>query len=609
MVSDVNLNSALQNSSASQARGTSEGVRASTLKNAAMAAKAQAYGENMAASGGAQAAIEKALEEASLPKSERNIDVVRQMLQNQMSIDRDSLRRVVTQTNVFREADVSTLILMNKNGMPVNHFTAAQFQAYLNNEQQLTGQIGEALDVLLETLEQGNEGNTAELNMTVLDILTEGAQTVPAGEQTGVAEQSAVIAGEMTELNTAGTEAQAVAENTAVESEMTMLNTAETAANAETVNGMLNSEGQDGQLQGSNLSGLAQGVAATGLSGSAVTAEAAVVNSINAGAAERVFATTDDINTEVDGTGTDVFNGFGSDTSNLGGSGINSGETGSDVLGSGLGSQNSQMYNPNDTFMLSNVFTAEEMARFETMLGKTFENAENIGDSSITETLQQLRETILQASPEQLDEIFKSPEYQKLIGRALANKLSMKPENLKDADALNDFYKSTYTALSKLRDAAASSEKLSQALDKPMDNLKFMDTLNNLFPYVQLPLSLKEGHTHGELYVFKNGRSGSKPGDSQSVLLHLDMEHLGPTDIHMELKNRSLKLHFYMEDEASMKPIRDNYLGLLEALEKKNYSVTAEFDIRLQETTALAEALATRNGTAPEFKYNFDIRA
>ncbi len=592
MVSDVNLNSALQNSSASQTRGTSEGVKASSLKNAATAAKAQAYGENMAASGGAQAAVEKALEEASLPKSERNMDVVRQMLQNQMSIDRDSLRSVVTQTNVFREADVSTLVLMNKNGIPVNHFTAAQFQAYLNNEQQLAGQIGDAVDALLDTLSNGTEGSTAELNMTVLDVLTENGEGMISSFDGS--EALAALNGE-----------QAAAEN--IESLNGSVEQNAAAALTENVPDILN--GQDAVAQGGNLSGLAQGVAAQGLSGSADTAETAVLNSINAGAAERVFATTDDINTEVDGTGTDVFNGFGSEASNLGGSGISSGAAGAQSSGTGLGDQASHFFNPNDTFMLSNVFTPEEMARFETMLGKTFENAENLGDASITETLMQLRDTVLNASPEQLDEIFKSPEYQKLIGKALANKLSMKPENLKDADSLNDFYKSTYTALSKLRDAAASSNKLSEALDKPMDNLKFMDTLNNLFPYVQLPLSLREGKTHGELYVFKNGRTVSKPGDAQSVLLHLDMEYLGPTDIHMELKNRGLKLHFYMEDEAAMKPVKDNYLGLVQALENKNYSVTAEFDIRIQDTAAMAEALAVKNGSAPEFKYNFDIRA
>ena len=139
--------------------------------------------------------------------------------------------------------------------------------------------------------------------------------------------------------------------------------------------------------------------------------------------------------------------------------------------------------------------------------------------------------------------------------------------------------------------------------------MKFMDTLNNVFPYIQLTLKLNEGNTHGELYVFKKGRSSTDPGDSKSVLLHLDMDSLGPTDVHMELKSGFLKLRFYCENEVSKTILSDHFGELETALTGKNFQVTSEFNVRTMETQHMVEALSGESGSMPEFKYNFDIRA
>jgi hypothetical protein len=142
-----------------------------------------------------------------------------------------------------------------------------------------------------------------------------------------------------------------------------------------------------------------------------------------------------------------------------------------------------------------------------------------------------------------------------------------------------------------------------------MDNIKFMDTLNDVFPYIQLPLKLTEGNTRGELYVFKNGRKKSDPGDSQSVLLHLDMKNLGPTDIHMELKSGFLKLRFYCDNDDAKNLLEDSFGELEAALTAKNYHLTSEFSVRETETSNIVEALSGGGEKVPEFKYNFDIRA
>lgn len=578
MISEINLNGALNNSSQVQTRNASETTGTAGIKNNTHEAKQENSAGNTAPAGGASAAVMKALEEANLPKTQKNIDIAGEMLQNRMSLGKDSLREMITQVNVFREADISTLLLMNKNGIPVNHFTAVQFQAYLNNEQQLTEQISEALDALNSFLSSEAEQGGNEANLRVLDM---------------VAETSSELNAEMAEVMNDGTD---------------IISQMNSAAAGDIMSGMKagNSLNGEGSML---LDAGAQGFAATGLSGSSVIPEEALSNGINAGAAGMVFGTTNEIGTNVDGTGTDVFNGFGAEAGMMNESGIGNSRDGSALLNSGFETSPQTAQENKDTYMVSNLLTEEELQRFESIISEFNDRNESFGDKSVSEALTEIRNNILSASPEQLNEIFKSPEYQKLIQKAIANRLSIKPENLKDADALNDFYKATYMSLSKLKGVAAANEQLGKALEKPMDNFRFMDTLNNLFPYVQLPLNLHEGHTHGELYVFKNGRTRSQPGESQSVLLHLDMDHLGPTDVHMERKNGSLKLHFYAADDASLGVLQANIDSLVSILESKKYFVATEFEVREATDAVMAEVVSNLNNDAPEFKYSFDIRA
>lgn len=570
MVSEVNFNSAIINSSiANQSRSVSEGSRADVQTSAANSVT-ESYAANMAANTGADAAIEQALEDAGLLKSERNINTARQMLQNQMPLNRDNLRNIMTQVSMYREADASSIIMMNKYGMPVTRFTAAQFQAYLNNEQQLTSQFNTAVDSMLELISTGS-AEAAAFNAELLDLLTEGGLRAynegPAGE-----------------MNAAQAEAAAT-------------------------DGALLLAEQGGEMGAEEVFSGAQGAVAAGLSGSNISAEAALANGVNAAAQGLVYGTTNEIQTEVDGSGTDVFNGFDSDNGGLGEAGVKSGESGAEQAGHGLQTNESFSGLVNDRLTLSSVFTEAELNHLEGLKQLLGKSGENPGASTISEALKELRENLLNSSDQELENLLKSPLYQKLIRHAVSNKLSMAPENLQDADSINDYYKETYSALSKLHEAAAANEKLSEALSKPMDNLKFMDTLNNLFPYIQLPLTLREGKTHGELYVFKNGRSKSGPGDTQSVLLHLDMDNLGPTDIHLELKNRNLRLRFYADTEPSLNALSGSFGELSSALEAKNYRIQSEFELRDENKNVLTEVLERDKSEGPAFQYSFDIRA
>ena len=529
--------------------------------------KAPEMAENQAAAGGVNAAVQKALEEAGLPKNERNSGIVRQMLENQMSIDKDSLSRVVQQANMFREADISTLLLMNKNNMPVTHFTAAQLQAYINNEQNLSEQIGNVINSLMEYLAEDAASGTPAANIGVLELLT-GTGEVPAETTAQAAEVTA---------------AQVAAEN--IESLA--------GGEANVMNVLMTGQGGSEAV-----------IAAAGQGAAANVEETEVLNMLQT---ESVTNVINELGTDAEGSGANWMNGFGTDESGLTSDAFSEYNMDNGSLTANAGSENQA---PQQGVPLSTLLSESEINELNNLQSRLFgKEAAATSDADSTQVLKNIYENINNLSEAELKELFMSEPYRKLVGKALGEKFTLNADDIDSADSINDYYKETFKALSKLQEMVGKDSAMADKLSKPMDNMKFMDTLNNVFPYIQLPLKLNEGNTHGELYVFKKGRNNADPGDSKSVLLHLDMDSLGPTDVHMELKSGFLKLHFYCENELSKNILSDHFGELETALTGKNFQVTSEFNVRTMETRHMVDALSGGSGSLPEFKYNFDIRA
>ena len=529
--------------------------------------KAPEMAENQAAAGGVNAAVQKALEEAGLPKNERNSGIVRQMLENQMSIDKDSLSRVVQQANMFREADISTLLLMNKNNMPVTHFTAAQLQAYINNEQNLSEQIGNVINSLMEYLAEDAASGTPAANIGVLELLT-GTGEVPAETTAQAAEVTA---------------AQVAAEN--IESLA--------GGEANVMNVLMTGQGGSEAV-----------IAAAGQGAAANVEEAEVLNMLQT---ESVTNVINELGTDAEGSGANWMNGFGTDESGLTSDAFSEYNMDNGSLTANAGSENQA---PQQGVPLSTLLSESEINELNNLQSRLFgKEAAATSDADSTQVLKNIYENINNLSEAELKELFMSEPYRKLVGKALGEKFTLNADDIDSADSINDYYKETFKALSKLQEMVGKDSAMADKLSKPMDNMKFMDTLNNVFPYIQLPLKLNEGNTHGELYVFKKGRNNADPGDSKSVLLHLDMDSLGPTDVHMELKSGFLKLRFYCENELSKNILSDHFGELETALTGKNFQVTSEFNVRTMETRHMVDALSGGSGSLPEFKYNFDIRA
>lgn len=99
--------------------------------------------------------IDQALEEAGLPKSARNSDVVRSLLMNQQSISRENLLSSIRLCATFPDADVNSVITLRRLGLPLTPENLTQFEQYENNDHslldhfaQITDSIGDLMNAI-----------------------------------------------------------------------------------------------------------------------------------------------------------------------------------------------------------------------------------------------------------------------------------------------------------------------------------------------------------------------------------------------------------------------------------------------------------------------------
>lgn len=202
-----------------------------------------------------------------------------------------------------------------------------------------------------------------------------------------------------------------------------------------------------------------------------------------------------------------------------------------------------------------------------------------------------------------------------LLEQTLLERFVLTPEALAKEDGVKKFYRHISEDLSLLTDLAGAASKESGALKKAadtgakmQDNLRFMNTLNQLFPYVQLPLRLTEQLTHGELYVYTKKKDLSDRTREVSILLHLDMDFLGPTDIHLTLLQQTVAAKFYLTEETAQALVAKELPLLTASLQEKGYTLTAQVMQREKEPDIVNDFM--EGGEAVSMKrFRFDIRA
>ena len=132
---------------------------------------------------GMEDTIEQALEEAGLPKSPRNLEIVRSLLQNQQSISRENIAESLQLCARYPDADVNSVITMKRLGMPMDMETVTQFDQYNKQTHQLLARMDALADSVNELLTGLVEENPSIARYATGAVLDTVLQSLPSLEE------------------------------------------------------------------------------------------------------------------------------------------------------------------------------------------------------------------------------------------------------------------------------------------------------------------------------------------------------------------------------------------------------------------------------------------
>ncbi len=414
--------------------------------------------ENMTSGSG----VEKALELAGLPRNEETMKMVEAMMKEGMKLDPDSLSSMYRTVNAHMDADITTLVQLNRMGLPVTEENITQLQSYKNYE----GQVTEGVKILMgEVAEQLSSLAASDNPEDVFTFLK-----VVLGEPSGTENVQ-------TEENMAG-------DDNAIQ---TFKNAVMTEAPEENA----------GKEKLPFMPGMAEQAGEKGL-----------------------------------------------------------GMTLSDVL------QKAGFSEETVNACLKGELPAKELL---TELGRLVKDG--------------------RLSTEQKNgilELLKDNEFLENLKKGLTEKFLLTPDEVGEDGQVEKLYERLDSQLSRMNQAlqgmAKENPALSQSIQNLSSNVEFMNQLNQMFTYVQLPLKLSGQEAAGELYVYTNKKNLAKKDGQVSALLHLDLKHLGEIDIHVSLRDSHVSTKFCLSDEKALDLVAANIDTLNQRLMKRGYSVDASFE-------------------------------
>lgn len=215
---------------------------------------------------------------------------------------------------------------------------------------------------------------------------------------------------------------------------------------------------------------------------------------------------------------------------------------------------------------------------------------------------------------EALFKLFSGKEYQTMLKKAVENQWYLEPQETGSKETVEKLYNRLQTQMNRLdefiKQAGSGTEGLQKAVADVRGNIEFMNQINQIYNFVQLPLKMNGQNVNSELYVYTNKKNPRDMDGELSAFLHLDMDHLGSTDISVKMKGTAVKTNFYMADDASYELILAHAEELAERLENKGYQCQIEVKSEEKDMDFVEDFLKHDMPSAGKvYRYSFDVRA
>lgn len=222
--------------------------------------------------------------------------------------------------------------------------------------------------------------------------------------------------------------------------------------------------------------------------------------------------------------------------------------------------------------------------------------------------------------PEQaLQKLLGGKEFQALLKDQIGRQWTIEPQNVADKKQVEQLYERIREQTARLSQALETAGKgdapVARSVQNLQSNVDFMNQMNHLYTYVQLPLKMLGNNAHGDLYVYTNKKNLAAKDGQVSALLHLDMEHLGPLDVYVTMKNKQVATNFTVADDEVLTLIEKHIDLLNQRLEGRGYSLKAQMHVKEaageeeEDSTIMQTLLSQQKNISVLSRTSFDMRA
>jgi len=588
------------------------------------------------------ALINKALEEANLPATERNQATVKALMDNLLPINRESIQNLMQQSYDLNTEDMNTLAVMKRLMMQLNPDSVEQFSNYRNDNYQLLERLqdfSKSIPSLLQTLASDSPADAvAVFGKTLLSIGLSSPETITAPQT--IADLPQQVQEDILKMlsNTAMTEdilAQLKDGTLSLQDALTMIRDAAMSGTLASPNG------DDIGTLVEQLNQINQALEPAAENPPVIT-EDFVKNVITINQAEEteILEIAPESAEEVAEETVKPENRFAFAGKFLHSISENAKNTLSgtlDALRNSVTSQAAPQTTPNTSLsvladayqnfarsqdLLSSYLSANERNELlnelqnlpisRTMLMKIAS-----GEASTKDVLTAIYNSIGLSDSEQIKSLFASSAFEKLFGRELQSAWTMTPDQLSKG-GISEFYSRIHSQMRQFQNliqttlSGSDSQQLNNSAHDIEKNIFFMKTLNETFSYFQLPLKLPSQDAHSDLYVYSQKERLRQNPEKASILLHLDMEHLGTIDIRLERNHSDISAQFSLNDKESVNLFHVNEHMLKEALSLQGFNCLMNFQEKEQPSPTVDDFINTKvntHATTDMKRFSFDIRA
>ncbi len=208
-------------------------------------------------------------------------------------------------------------------------------------------------------------------------------------------------------------------------------------------------------------------------------------------------------------------------------------------------------------------------------------------------------------------------EFESLLKSEMEGQWTIKPEQVADPHKVEQLYERIREQSARLQEALQTAGRADMPVARSVQNLQsnvdFMNQLNQMVSYIQLPLKMAGNQAHGDLYVYTNKKNLAAKDGNVSALLHLDMAHLGALDVHVAMQQNRVSTNFTLQDESALDLIEQHIALLDERLARRGYDLKAQFHMKeedAEEESGIMQTILNQSRNISVLsRTSFDIRA